>query len=158
MPFRLFHDLFPEVAERETRTASVLQDEGGALPGDTYGFLEMYCDERGCDCRRVYFSVLARSRGRTMAQITWGWESADFYRGRSSFELSPADLAELTGPALASGQPQTELGPALVEFVRDTLLADSAYVERIQCHYRMFREAIDKPSKTDWWRKERKRR
>jgi hypothetical protein len=102
--------------------------------------------------------VLSRAGGRIEAFITWGWESKDFYRGRHSFELTASDLAELTGPALASGQPQSELAPALLDFVRDVLLKDPAYVERIKRHYRMFREKIDNPPKIErWWEKKRMR-
>ena len=139
MPFTSFHDLFPEVAEKETRSIVVPPGAKGPLPADSYGFIELYCDEVGCDCRRVYISVLSRARSRVEAFITWGWESPDFYRRRSNFELTPEVLAELTGPALATGQPQTELAPALLDFVRDVLLKDPAYVERIKRHYKMFR-------------------
>jgi hypothetical protein len=55
MPFQLFHDLFPEMAERETR--SVIVPPGSppsGLPPGQYAFLEMFCNEKGCDCRRVF--------------------------------------------------------------------------------------------------------
>ena len=156
MPFILFHDFFPEVAEKETRTATVLNNPDGKLPSGDYGFLEMYCDEADCDCRRVYFDVISRGSAQTEAFITWGWESEEFYRSRSKLDLSPEDLAELIGPALATGQPQGKLAPALLDFVRDIILADPDYVERIKRHYKMFRERIENPVKTEWWRKKKK--
>ena len=156
MPFILFHDFFPEVAGKETRTATVLNNPDGKLPSGDYGFLEMYCDEADCDCRRVYFDVISRGSAQTEAFITWGWENEEFYRSRSKLDLSPEDLAELIGPALATGQPQGKLAPALLDFVRDIILADAAYVERIKRHYKMFRERIENPVKTEWWRKKKK--
>lgn len=163
MPFRPFHDLFPEVAERETRTMGILRDQSGALPVEVYAFLEMYCDEPGCDCRRVLFDVISRTRGRTEAVIGWGWEDADFYRQWYSGD-EPGAIEAMKGPSLNLGGAQTEFAPTLLELVRDTLLADPAYIERIKRHYRMFREQIDKPAKndtppkTEWWRKKRKLR
>jgi hypothetical protein len=59
-----FGVLFRDTAERETRTARVpgtlSPDNPNYLPADEYGFDELYCDERNCDCRRVMINVLAR--------------------------------------------------------------------------------------------------
>jgi hypothetical protein len=64
MSMMRFGLLFPEVAARETRTAKVFEaldaTDPRHLPADEYGFDELYCDERGCDCRRVMINVLAR--------------------------------------------------------------------------------------------------
>ncbi len=32
------------------------------LPDDDYGFLEAYCNDENCDCRRVFFNVISRKR------------------------------------------------------------------------------------------------
>ncbi|MCA9872843.1 MAG: hypothetical protein KC441_04295 [Anaerolineales bacterium] len=45
------HELLIELARRETRSATVNNDP--ALPDGAYGLIEAYCNERGCDCRRV---------------------------------------------------------------------------------------------------------
>src|ERR1039458_3144226 len=51
MPMTPFMERFPEVGARETRSATVTQRQD--LPDGEYGFLELYCDEPGCDCRRA---------------------------------------------------------------------------------------------------------
>jgi hypothetical protein len=56
-----------------------------------------------------------------------------------------ADAIDLKSPSLNPGSPATSLAPGLVELVRNALLADPAYVERIKRHYRMVREKIDRP-------------
>jgi len=56
VPFAHFYELFPEVAREETRGIVLLQDVDG-LPAGTYTLTEMFCDEAGCDCRRVVFQV-----------------------------------------------------------------------------------------------------
>ena len=48
MPFVPFQELCPEVAENETRTLTLPTAKGGVPPG-AYTFIEMYCDEEGCD-------------------------------------------------------------------------------------------------------------
>ena len=52
MPFVPFHEAFPDLAKRETRTFTIL--EARELPAANYALVEMYCDEPGCDCRRVF--------------------------------------------------------------------------------------------------------
>ena len=51
MPFVPFYSRFPELGPRETRTVKILNRE--PLPPDTYAFVDAYCDERKCDCRRT---------------------------------------------------------------------------------------------------------
>jgi hypothetical protein len=139
MPFEPFHERFPEIAARETRTMTV--GDSPDLPADEYGLVEMYCNESGCDCRRVFFTVLARRQQRMVAVIAYGWESLEFYRQWLSFD-DPAVVSELKGPVLNLTSPQSEIAPAVLELVR-WVLEDREYVERLKRHYRMFRETVD---------------
>ncbi len=75
-----FVSKFPELGARETRSIRVAGRDD--LPDDEYGFIEFYCDEPGCDCRRVRIDVLREDTGwkRISATISYGWEPVDFYR------------------------------------------------------------------------------
>ena len=57
MPFAPFHELCLDVAQRETRTITVLPAAKLGMPLGDYQFIEMYCNERGCDCRMASFSA-----------------------------------------------------------------------------------------------------
>lgn len=142
MSYVLFHDYFPELAHQETRSITVTPDADIGLPAGDYGFLEMYCDERGCDCRRVFFHVITSFRKRVEAVVAWGWEEPDFY-AKWLGDDDPLVLAEIKGPALNLGSPRTELAPAILEIVRNVLLRDPKYVARIKRHYGMFKDKID---------------
>ena len=157
MPYQLFHDLFPEIAEAETRSITVSDGMSEIeLPPGEYAFCEMFCNERGCDCRRVFFYVLSRFRRGPAAVIAWGWEKREFY-AKWLHDDDPQMISALMGPCLNLGSPQTELGDALLDLVRDVLLQDEAYVERIKRHYSLFRARIDGKSRVGP-RKERKKR
>jgi hypothetical protein len=144
MPFVLFHNYFPELAEEETRSITVLPGSGLHLPPDEYGFLEMYRNERRCDCRRVLFCVIGRSSGKVQAVIGWGWEGVGFYaHWMKSGDRTLA--AEMKVPAVNPLSPGTRLAPALMAVVRNILLKDPEYVERIKRHYRASREKVDSP-------------
>ncbi|MBM4023803.1 MAG: hypothetical protein FJ280_00120 [Planctomycetes bacterium] len=156
MPYVSLQEYFPEVAKQETRSITVFPGSGSRLPPNDYGFLEMYCDEPGCDCRRVLFYVIARSRPGVQAVIGWGWEDVDFY-ARWMGSGDQTEAARLKGPALNLLSPATDLAPALVDLVRNVLLQDSKYVERIKRHYQMFRENVERNRRRQR-RRPRKRR
>jgi hypothetical protein len=111
------------VAEQETRTLSILPGARSSLPVGDYGFLEMFCDERGCDCRRVFFSVVSAARQEIEAVIAWGWENPEFYAAWMQ-DTDPQVVAHLKGPVLNVGSPASALAPALLELTRTVLLQD----------------------------------
>jgi hypothetical protein len=147
MPFAPFFTLLPEVASRETRTATPSGPPGAGR--ETFSFVEMFCNEPGCDCRRVVFYVVSEDQVRKgnldepLATITFGWEPRSFYRKWASFPLSDEDLRELTGPALMRLAPQSDRAEEMLGYAR-LLLSDAGYVERVVRHYGMFREMVDR--------------
>ena len=130
---------FPELGARETR--SVLVSGRRELPDGDYGFIELYCEEPGCDCRRVMIDVLRQDTGwnKVWATINYGWESLDFYRKWSG---SFTDPVELKGPFLDPLNVQTQYSPVLLELFR-LLIHSPDYVQRLRNHYQMFRAAVE---------------
>ncbi len=158
MSYSSFHSRFPEIAERETRTVTLFKHADFNLPPAHYSFLEMFCDEPGCDCRRAFFAVVSSLEHETKAVIAWGWEEREFY-AKWMGDNSPNVIDELKGPALNLASPQSNLAPALLELFREVLLQDITYVERVKRHYAMFRKAIDgKPRKLVKGKKRKKKK
>jgi len=153
MPYVPFHDSFPEIAEQETRSFTVFDDP--KLPAGNYGLVEMYCDEPGCDCRRVFLSVVSSSPMRIEAVIAYGWESSRFY-AKWMGDSNPKIIKELKGPILNVASPQSDIAPLILEFVKDVILQDKAYIQRLKSHYRMFRDHIDNKLKPKAVRSKRK--
>lgn len=144
MPYAMFHHRFPGIARRETRTFKVL--DGSELPAGDYDLLEMYCDEPGCDCRRVFFYVISSATESVAAVVAYGWEHPSFY-AKWMGAPDPQTIRELKGPTLDLGSPQSGLAPAILSTVANVVLRDEAYVDRLKCHYRMFKERVDAGSK-----------
>lgn len=142
MPFQMFHDLFPDLAERETRCITVMDHAEAGLPPGNYYFHEMFCNEQGCDCRRVFWYVVSSVRKDVETVIAWGWEKPAFYANWLR-NAEPHDVAELKGPILNMGSPHTAHAPAILEIARELLLRDPDYVARIKRHYGLFRDKID---------------
>ena len=77
MPFTPFYNKFPEIAEEETRSITIFNDP--KFSNDSFGLVESYCDEIGCDCRRVFLNVYSEKQNKMLAVITFGWENEKFY-------------------------------------------------------------------------------
>ena len=156
MPYSLFHNHFPEIAERETRTVTVLERSKFNLPPAHYSFLEMFCDEPGCDCRRVFLAVVSSLQKDIQAVIAWGWEKPEFYI-KWMGDNDPLIIRNLIGPALNLASPQSDDAPALLDLFRNVLLKDTVFVDRIKRHYAMFREKIDNKPRTAALKKNKRR-
>ncbi len=136
-----FFEFFPEIAENETRVLTNLSDD--SLPKGEFGYLESFCNEPGCDCRRVFLNVTNARDGKLMAVIAYGWEKKQFYVDWFG-DNDPQMISELKGPALNMASPQSKYAPAFLQFFKEVLLKDKAYIKRIVRHYEMFRDYVEK--------------
>ncbi len=144
MYYEPFFSLFPEVAAEETRSIMVFGEISIFIPTGEYVLVDSYCATPKCDCRRTFLNVYAEGGHQLLAVISYGWESRKFYV--KWFGVDDREtIADLKGPRLASGQPQSDLAPHLLKLVIDHVLSDPAYVARLKKHYQMFKLVIDKP-------------
>ena len=140
-----FYTRFPEVAPRETRCVHVLSP-GGELPVGEYGFIEHYCDEHDCDCRRVLLQVTTPQAPRAaLATINFGWEPIEFYtRWMHGDEVAGREIIDASLDPL---HPQSPLADYLLDIFRRDLMTDAAYVARLARHCQMFkRDLRDRPN------------
>ncbi len=138
MMLQEFASRFRQVAAEETRTIRVL--ERGDLPLGEYGFLEFFCADPACDCRRAMLQVTTPD-GRVWASISFGWEKAKFYRRW----MHDSDLAkEMAGASLDPLNRQSEFAEWFLVFFREMVKTDPQYVERLKRHYQMFKEVPGK--------------
>lgn len=139
MEYAPFHEQFPEIAKQETRSLTVTRDTD--IPAGTYLLLELYCTDPECDCRRVFLNVVSAEESESLAFIAYGWEDREYYEDWFGIDM-PEWIDDLKGPALNAASPQSEYAPGLLKIVEEQMLTDDAYIERLQNHYHMFKEAI----------------
>jgi hypothetical protein len=63
-------------ALHRVRTVSIVHGPG--LPDGEYRFIDMYCTDPSCDCRKTMILVVHEDKLVTI--INYGWESPAFYR------------------------------------------------------------------------------
>ena len=142
MSYSSFYSKFPEIAECETRVITLLPGFNHKLPPGQYALCEMFCDEAGCDCRRVFFYVTGKDIKDVKAVIAYGWENREFYE-KWMGEKDKIIIDGLMGPVLNMGSPQSKYAHDILDMVKEILLTDKKYVDRVKKHYAMFRAKID---------------
>ena len=145
MPYQPFRELFPEIAGNETRVLTAINAPD--LPPDDYILTEAYCNDPGCDCRRVFFNIISIKEQKVVAVIAYGWESPAYYVKWFGGNAPKDAIRDLKGPVLNKLSQQSKLAPALLEHIK-VILQDKAYVERLKRHYQMFRAAVDEKPAT----------
>ena len=122
-----FGQICPKLAFDECRMLIVPPGHKSSnLPPDRYDLEESYCIEPDCDCRRVMLNVTSVSQKRLEAVISFGFDADDPDRG----------------PFLDPLNQQGRYAPALLDIVRQTVLTDPQYVQRLERHYNIVKEII----------------
>jgi hypothetical protein len=145
MSFEPFYKRFQRLASTETRSLTILNGNDFNLPADKYTLLELYCNDKNCDCQRVMFDVISEKHNELVAVVAYGWESQEFYYkwfGGSDRSIASLAVKEMHGITLNSGSQQSKLAPAILEVVR-WALKDQAYVDRLKRHYQIFKENVE---------------
>ena len=122
-----FYRTFPKLADSELRNFTIAPGYGSSLPGDHYTLMELYCNEKGCDCRRVTIAVFAERNRDFVAHINLGFDSDD----------------AMAGPFLDPLNPQERYAGELLYFFTDMINEDPAYLARLQRHYVLFKERLE---------------
>lgn len=143
-----FSEKFPELAN-ETRCVMLLDDDNEwRLPVGTYSFLENYCDDAECDCRRVFINVAytrefpSTEIPRMLTTIGYGWDTLDYYSkwfGRGKFTPDKDIVRNLKGPILEFGGVYSEHSEKLLKLFKEFMLNDAVFIQRLTAHYKLFK-------------------
>src|SRR6266404_5222903 len=140
-----FSRRFPHLLESETKACTVRTPVAG-LPAGMYIFLEFYCTDPACDCRRVLLQVWGVKQDRVLACIHYGWETEEFY---TEFCGNPETARVLRAGVLDPDRRRSKVAPVLLRIFRVVLLRDKTYVARLKRHYEMFKRSIRRGSGQD---------
>jgi hypothetical protein len=139
-----FHSVLPEVAQREVRCIHLEPEPGvpitSGLSAGEYAFLEFYCEDLNCDCRRVFIQVIARHRqDQVLASINYGWEKESFYR--KGMPWDPDAPRQVVQGSLDPMNAQSKHSEELLELFQQQVL-DEPYRLRLRRHYQLFRDEL----------------
>jgi hypothetical protein len=127
-----FGALFPEVEVREIRSVTPVADS--VLPQRSFAFVELYCREPACDCRRVMINVMDVDRNRHVATINHGFEPPEpRFADEGQTFLDPLN-------------PQTRWSAAFLGLFVEMLEYDPEYGQRLERHYAMWKHVVNDPA------------
>jgi len=139
LPMVSLFEKLPEIAKVETRAITI--PKNNRIPEGKYGFLESYCDEENCDCRRVFINVYSEKSLEILATISYGWESKTFYKNWYK-GIEGSILEEMVTPFLAVFCRQSKYAKDFLK-IFEVILEDKKYVDRLKRHYFLFKEIVD---------------
>ena len=142
MPFESLHYKYPQLAAAETRAIILPSpDNEFGLPPGSYLFMEMFCNEKDCDCRRVMFSVFADNQKEQLACLGYGWESESFYK-KWMRTTDKAMARKLMKSSLVEMAPQSIYAGKILRMFNRCLLPQTSYLARVKEHYQFFRKNL----------------
>jgi hypothetical protein len=134
MMMETFFSKFPDLAQKETRSITILDESHGLKVGQ-YSFVELFCTKADCDCRRAMISVLG-PENKLYATLGYGWENSKFY---SDWMFGDEKFGEkVVGAHIYEMTPQTEHTDRLLLIFRE-MVKDAIYANRIKSHYKLFK-------------------
>ena len=125
----------------QVRSVSIKQSH--QLPDGEYSFIDMYCADPICDCRKTMIQVM--HNGNLVSIINYGWESATFYEkwmgGSEKDNLIPkmhGASIDITSPDLVSRDGILALFNALLNDI---------WIAKFKRHYDEVKTAMSKRAK-----------
>lgn len=98
-----------------------------------YGFVELYCTDPGCDCRRVSLQVIAGHEAGIVASISHAFEGGDLHPKLGRTFVDPL---QIQGKAAQAWLP-------IVEQLLDE--EDGSWNSQLEAHYHETRQALADP-------------
>src|SRR3989338_254960 len=142
-----FAQLFPGIVLDEIW--QVENKDYDSIPRGKLYFLESYCADPKCDCKRVFLNV--RHAGRILATIGFGWGTENYYRKwyagkteKTTDAFTEEIIHDLRGPVLETTGCSSEYSGSLLEYFKSTLENDAAFVCHIRRHYALFKYKLKK--------------
>ncbi len=120
------------------RIRSIVLADDPRLPDGEYTFVDTYCTDRACDCRKTIIQVM--HDGQLVSLVNFGWESPRFYLRwmGSSSDPSDRDLAEeMSGVSIDFASPDRVSREGMLILMNHLL--DERWTSMIKDHHRLIR-------------------
>mgnify|MGYP003922146035 FL=1 len=127
-----------EIIGEAHQIRTVTLNNSPQLPDGEYTFIDGYCTNPGCDCRKTIIRIIHNDHH--VATVDYGWESPKFYAkwGRIDDELS----REMSGLSIDFMSPGLIDREATLSFMEELL--DEQWISRIKSTYQAVRTAVKK--------------
>ena len=127
-----------EIIGEAHRVRTVRISGSALLPDGEYVFVDMYCTDPSCDCRKTMVQVL--HNGKHVATINYGWESPSFYRRWMGCEADEPDMPQMHGASIDITSPNLVPPQAMLSLFN--ALLNERWIGMFRKHYKAVKAAL----------------
>ncbi len=128
---------YPELAEKETRILTILQEHDNLSEWD-YVIQEMYCTDPKCDCQKVSFNIIWPNK--EIYYLDYWFEKVEYY---IKWWIWDKELAkEMSWLSVNTFSWDIEDNRKMFESMK-RVLEDKKYVDRLKKHYQLMKEEVE---------------
>lgn len=121
----------------QCQVRSVVLTEDPYLPEGEYTFVDTYCNDHTCDCRKTIIQIF--HGGKIVSIVSFGWESPAFYlRWMNSTKLRQV-AEEMSGASIDFSSPNLVSPEGILLLIRHLL--DEKWISILRENYRLIRRA-----------------
>jgi hypothetical protein len=127
-----------EIIGERHQVRSVRIERSPKLPDGEYTFMDMYCSDPDCDCRKTMIHVLHNEQH--VATINYGWESRRFYQQWMGDKDANNAFTPLHGASIDISSPNRVDANGILGLFNH-LLSD-AWIAKFKAHYKAVKAAL----------------
>lgn len=122
----------------QVRTVSIKQSP--QLPDGGYSFIDTYCADSGCDCRKTMVQVM--HNGKLVSVINYGWESAKFYENWMGSSATNNPISKMHGASIDITSPDLVSRDGILALFN--ALLNDIWIAKFKRHYNAVKTATSK--------------
>lgn len=127
--------------QHQVRTVGLKQNPH--LPDGDYTFVDTYCTDASCDCRRTLIQVL--HNGVHVSTIGFGWEPPSFYKNWMGVTSDEEYMPQLHGATIDMSSPNKVAAQSMIGFFE--ALLDDQWISVFKRNYAAVKKKIAAPKK-----------
>ena len=113
----------------QVRTVSIAKSP--QLPDGEYSFIDMYCTDSECDCRKVMIQVI--HNGKLVSVINYGWETASFYENWMGSSSEDYPMPQMHGVSIDMASPDLVSEKGILSLFN--MLLNDIWIAKFKQHY-----------------------
>ena len=125
----------------QVRTVSIKQSP--QLPDGEYSFIDTYCADPECDCRKTMIQVMLN--GKLVSVINYGWESAHFYESWMGSSAKDNPMPSMHGASIDITSPDLVSRDGMLGLFN--ALLNDIWVAKFKRHYDDVKSAMSQRAK-----------
>jgi uncharacterized protein YecA (UPF0149 family) len=106
------------------------------LPSGEYAFLDTYCTNNTCDCRKTIIQIFHENKH--VSTVSYGWESPNFYLRWLKSTKDRKLAKEMSGVSIDYSSPDLVSSDAIILFINRLL--DEKWISMLKENYRLIRK------------------